>query len=129
MVLALVQSYSFRAHLIAFGQCKNDSVLVERTELTMSKVMTAAMVLAVALAAGTAFAQDAARDKAGIIPGVAHGVTPLAPESRSTPMQAPVGHRQPRLSDLPSAPRPDDDQAAAPPRDDIDDRLRICRGC
>jgi hypothetical protein len=125
MVLALLQGYSFRAHLIAFGRCKNDSVLVERTELTMSKVMTAATFLAVALSTGTAFAQDAARDKAGITPGV----SPLAPESRSTPMQAPVGHRQPRLSDLPSAPRPDDDKVAAPPRDDIDDRLRICRGC
>lgn len=95
----------------------------------MSKVTTAATFLAVALSAGTAFAQDAARDKAGITPGITHGVTPLAPESRSIPMQAPVGHRQPRLSDLPSAPRPDDDKVAAPPRDDIDDRLRICRGC
>jgi hypothetical protein len=121
MVLALLQGYTFRAHLIAFGRCKNDSVLAERTELTMSKVMTAAAVLAVVLSAGTAFAQDTARDKAG--------TTPLAPESRSTPMQAPVGHRQPRLSDLPSAPRPDDHKAAGAPRDDTDDRLRICRGC
>jgi hypothetical protein len=125
MALALLQGYNFPVRLIAFGRCKNDSVLVERTELTMSKVTTAATVLAAALSAGAAFAQDAVRDKAGIIPGV----TPAAPESRSTPMPAPVGHRQPRLSDLPSAPRPDDDKATARPRDDIDDRLRICRGC
>jgi hypothetical protein len=91
----------------------------------MLKVTTAGTVLAVALAAGTAFAQDAGRDNAGIAPLA----PPLAPESRSTPLPAPVGHRQPRLSDLPSAPRPDDDRAAAPTRDDTDDRLRICRGC
>jgi hypothetical protein len=126
MALALLQGYSFGVRLIAFGRCKNDSVLFERTELTMSKIMTAATVLAAALSAGTAFAQDAVRDRAGITPGV----TPSAPESRPTPIPAPVGHRQPRLSDLPSAPRPDDDKAAAPAaRDDIDDRLRICRGC
>jgi hypothetical protein len=94
---------------------------LERMELTMSKVMAAAAVLAVAMSACGAFAQDAARDKAGI--------TPLSPDSRSTPIQAPVGHRQPRLSDLPSAARPDDDKAAVRSRDDINDRLRICRGC
>jgi len=44
-------------------------------------------------------------------------------------LQAPVGHRQPRLSDLPSGQRRDDDKATAAPRDDTDDRLRICRGC
>jgi hypothetical protein len=90
-------------------------------ELTMSKVMAAAAVLAVALSACGASAQDTARDKAGI--------APLSPDSRSTPVQAPVGHRQPRLSDLPSAVRPDDDKAAVRSRDDTDDRLRICRGC
>jgi hypothetical protein len=122
MVLARLEGYTFRTHLIACGRGENDSVLVERTELAMSKVTTAATVLAMVLSVGTVSAQDAARDKAGI--------TPAAPESRPTPMPAPVGHRQPRLSDLPSAPRADDDKAAAPPaRDDIDDRLRICRGC
>jgi hypothetical protein len=90
-------------------------------ELTMSKVMVAAAGLAVALSAGAASAQDAARDQAGALR--------LAPDSHSTSMQAPVGHRQPRLSGLPSAPRRDDDKAAAGPRDDINDRLRICRGC
>jgi hypothetical protein len=91
----------------------------------MSKFMAAAAVLAVALSTCPASAQDATRDKAGI----SAGVTPLAPESRSAPLQAPIGHRQPRLSDLPSAPRRDDDKATAAPRDDTDDRLRICRGC
>jgi hypothetical protein len=86
----------------------------------MSKIVTAATVLTMALSVRVASAQDAARDKAGI--------TPLAPESRSTPMQAPVGHRQPRLSDLP-APPPDDAKAAVRSRDDTNDRLRICRGC
>jgi hypothetical protein len=89
-------------------------------ELAMSKVMAAATVLAVTLSWG-AFAQDTARDKAGI--------TPPAPGARSTPLQAPVGHRQPRVSDLPATPRSDDDKAAVESRDDIDSRLRICRGC
>jgi hypothetical protein len=91
----------------------------------MSKFMVAAAVLAVALSTCPAPAQDATRDKAGI----SAGITPLAPDSRSAPLQAPVGHRQPRLSDLPSGPRRDDDKATAAPRDDTDDRLRICRGC
>jgi hypothetical protein len=103
----------------------NDSALVEQTELTMSKFMAAAAVLAVALSTCPASAQDATRDKAGI----SAGITPLAADSRSAPLQAPVGHRQPRLSDLPSGPRRDDDKATAGPRDDTDDRLRICRGC
>jgi hypothetical protein len=91
----------------------------------MSKFMAAAAVLAVALSTCPVSAQDATRDKAGI----SAGITPLAPDSRSAPLQAPVGHRQPRLSDLPSGPRRDDDKATAGPRDDTDDRLRICRGC
>jgi hypothetical protein len=86
----------------------------------MSKVIAAAAVLAVTFSC-SALAQDAARDKAGI--------TPLAPDSHSTPLQAPVGHRQPRISDLPPAPRSDDDKAAARSRDDTDSKLRICRGC
>ncbi len=85
----------------------------------MSKVIAAA-VLVVTFAC-SAFAQDAARDKASI--------APLAPGSRSTPLPAPVGHRQPRISDLPATPRSDDYQAAAQSRDDIDSKLRICRGC
>jgi hypothetical protein len=91
----------------------------------MSKFMAGAAVLAVALSTCPASAQDAPRDKAGI----PTGVTPLEPDARSMPLQAPVGHRQPRLSDLPSGPRRDDDKATAASRDDIDDRLRICRGC
>jgi hypothetical protein len=93
----------------------------------MSKFMAAAAVFAVALSTCHAFAQDATRDKAGISSGITP--LPLAPESRPAPLQAPVGHRQPRLSDLPSEPRRDDDKATAASRDDIDDRLRICRGC
>ena len=91
----------------------------------MSKFMAIAAVLAVALFTYPASAQDATRDKAGI----GAGTTPLAPDSRSVPLQAPVGHRQPRLSDLPPGPRRDDDKATAAQRDDTDDRLRICRGC
>jgi hypothetical protein len=45
------------------------------------------------------------------------------------PLQAPVGHRQPRASDLPPAPQRPEPDAAAAPRDDTDAKLRICRGC
>jgi hypothetical protein len=73
------------------------------------------------------------------------------PSAQSLPLPAPVGHRQPRLSDLPpdlaraersgelskSEPTPSGEpaNAAAGPAGNnaaartIDDRLRICRGC
>lgn len=99
-------------------------MLAERTELIVSKsqgVMAAVTGLAVGLLACAASAQEVPRDRA---------VAPPAPDqARSAPMQAPVGHRQPRLSDLPAAPPRDEDKAAAGPRDDLDARLRICRGC
>jgi hypothetical protein len=99
---------------------REGSILIERMELAMSKVLVVATVLAATFSWG-AFAQDAARDKAGI--------TPLAPDGRSMPLQAPVGHRQPRISDLPATPRSDEDKAAARSRADTDSKLRICRGC
>jgi hypothetical protein len=90
--------------------------------LKPQEVMGAATGLAFALLACAAPAQDAPRDKAVS--------APPAPDSmRSAPMQAPVGHRQPRVSDLPPASRLDEDKAAAAPPDDINERLRICRGC
>jgi hypothetical protein len=44
-------------------------------------------------------------------------------------LPAPVGHRQPRPSDLPPAPAADDAREQGAVRDDINDKLRICRGC
>ena len=85
-------------------------------------VMATVTGLAVALLACAASAQDAPRDKAAV-------ASPAPDQPRSIPLQAPVGHRQPRISDVPAAPARDEDKAAAGPRDDIDAKLRICRGC
>jgi hypothetical protein len=78
--------------------------------------------MAVALLAFVASAQDAPQGNAA--------TTPPKPDSvRTSPLPAPVGHRQPRASDIPQAPPRDDVSAANGPRDDINDKLRICRGC
>jgi hypothetical protein len=84
-------------------------------------IMVPAVVGAVlaAAVAGTAWAQNPPDDKpAPTAPGVV----------RSSPLPAPVGHRQPRASDIP-APPPGGASGTTEPRDDIDERLRICRGC
>jgi hypothetical protein len=82
-------------------------------------VAAAAMAVVTAAIAGTAWAQNPPDDKPA----------PPAPGTvRSSPLPAPVGHRQPRASDIPPPP-PGDTTREAEPRDDINDRLRICRGC
>jgi hypothetical protein len=69
--------------------------------------------------AGMAWAQNPPDDKPALpAPGVV----------RSSPLPAPVGHRQPRASDIPPPPAGDNSQAVEP-RDNIDEKLRICRGC
>jgi hypothetical protein len=45
-----------------------------------------------------------------------------------TRMQAPVGHRQPKPSDLP-ADAARKESAPDPSARELDDKLRICRGC
>jgi hypothetical protein len=78
-----------------------------------------AIALVAVAVAGAAWAQNPPDDKPA----------PPAPGAvRSSPLPAPVGHRQPRASDIPPPP-PGDTSRAAEPRDDIDERLRICRGC
>jgi hypothetical protein len=77
---------------------------------------------AIALMCGTACAQNAPSDKAAVAP-------PGPDAVRVSPLPAPVGHRQPRVSDLPPAPADDDARAQGTVRDDINDKLRICRGC
>ena len=56
--------------------------------------------------------------------------TIVAPPLRA-PLQAPVGQRQPRASDVPSPPQQPEATGAGAPRDrdDTDGKLRICRGC
>ncbi len=83
--------------------------------------------LLIAMAAGGVAAQNAPE-----APNGPDGRAVAAPaQSPGRVWQAPVGHRQPRLSDVPPAPAapPDDAKADADPQNHIDDRLRICRGC
>jgi hypothetical protein len=74
------------------------------------------------------------------------------PSVQGAPLQAPVGHRQPRISDLPpdlareqrsgdlsKSEPPESNESGAPARNapagnnsagrTLDERLRICRGC
>jgi hypothetical protein len=82
-------------------------------------VMPAVGAVLAAVLAGTAWAQNPPDDKPA---------PPASGAVRSSPLPAPVGHRQPRASDIPAAPAGDASRASEP-RDDIDERLRICRGC
>jgi hypothetical protein len=78
-----------------------------------------AVTLAALLAAGSAWAQNPADDRPA---------PPTAGAVRSSPLPAPVGHRQPRASDIPQPPPGDTAREVEPP-DDINEKLRICRGC
>jgi hypothetical protein len=79
----------------------------------------AALAALAAAAAGSAWAQNPSDDKPA---------QPSPGTVRSSPLPAPVGHRQPRASDIPP-PSPGDNTREAEPRDDLNERLRICRGC
>jgi hypothetical protein len=80
-------------------------------------VLAAAMTLAV----GTARAQEPQDDNDKPVPSAPGAV-------RASPFPAPVGHRQPRASDIPPPPAGDNAREVEP-RDDINEKLRICRGC
>jgi hypothetical protein len=43
--------------------------------------------------------------------------------------QAPIGHRQPRPQDLPPAVRHDENRTSGGTDQELDRKLRICRGC
>jgi hypothetical protein len=90
-----------------------------RGAIRATGVAPAALAAVAAAMAGTAWAQNPPDD------------TPAPPSPgavRSSPLPAPVGHRQPRAADIPPPP-PGDNAREAEPRDDINDKLRICRGC
>jgi len=70
------------------------------------------------------------------LPGSSAQEQPSAPQAAPTrtPLQAPVGHRQPRAADVPSESRDGATTPAptpAPSRGErrLDSRLQICRGC
>ena len=52
-----------------------------------------------------------------------------APGDSRGPLQAPVGHRQPRPSDLPADVDKKENQSGAQGFRDLDAKLRICKGC
>jgi hypothetical protein len=53
----------------------------------------------------------------------------IGPQQGTDPrLKAPIGHRQPRPSDLPPNVRRDEDRPATTDKE-LDERLKICRGC
>jgi hypothetical protein len=74
-----------------------------------------------------AFAQNAATSAQS--PPAAREANPPPPATDARE-QAPVGHRQPRPSDLPSNVRRDEGGAVRSPMDqELDQKMQICRGC
>jgi hypothetical protein len=101
--------------------CRSELFRLESIVGRFRGAFLAAPGFAVALMYGTAWAQNAPSEAA---------VAPPGPDAvRPSPLPAPVGHRQPRPSDLPPAPAGDDARAQGAVKDDINDKLRICRGC
>jgi hypothetical protein len=84
-------------------------------------LLLAALTLAALLGAAPAGAQDAQHKRSTETTGsaIAAGVPP-----------APVGHRQPRVSDIPADTQPTPTEAQQLQRDrELDKKLWICRGC
>jgi hypothetical protein len=74
-----------------------------------------------------AFAQNAATS-AQSPPAASYADPP--PSATDARRQAPIGHRQPRPSDLPSNVRRDEDGIVLSPTDrELDQMLQICRDC
>ena len=85
---------------------------------------------AVALLMSAALAGGAMAQRSRSNPSFAEPPPPIAAERGEVrgPLPAPVGHRQPKASDIPS------DAARVegrvdPARRDLDAKLRICKGC
>jgi len=55
--------------------------------------------------------------------------TPPTTQGMATRPQAPVGHRQPRMSDLPPELAQKEQSGQPAEQQPIDEDLRICRGC
>jgi hypothetical protein len=81
----------------------------------------AATVLPVWLLAAEAFAQTASSSS---------GVSRSDSAAKSSVPQAPVGHRQPRASDIPAnIPKTEADLREERANRELDKKLRICRNC
>jgi hypothetical protein len=93
---------------------------------------TIAMVATVVLAglAGSALAQSQGA-LAQISPSPSQTFSPSTTDGRSTIPEAPIGHRQPTMQDLPPAVLREERSGNFPtaPERKLDQDLQICRGC
>jgi hypothetical protein len=96
------------------------AVRIATTIVTWAAVLSS-VVLSVA------FAQDAANSARN--PPAASRANPPSPATDARG-QAPIGHRQPRPSDLPSNVQRDEGGPVRSPVDqELDQKMQICRGC
>ncbi|HEY5964828.1 MAG TPA: hypothetical protein VIU42_12475 [Xanthobacteraceae bacterium] len=83
----------------------------------------AALAAATLICAAGAAAQDARATGSRTTGSAVHGIPPTVPP-------APVGHRQPKLSDLPAESQNAATTTERSARDrELDGKLQICRGC
>jgi hypothetical protein len=91
-----------------------------------ARIITWAAVLS-SVVLSVAFAQDAANSARNSPPASRANPPPPATDARG---QAPVGHRQPRPSDLPPNVQRDEGGPVRSPVDqELDQKMQICRGC
>jgi len=91
--------------------------------VAMSYVLVAAAVLA-----GAAAAQNNPPSPSGSSGAPTTGQTDSTAGQAGGVREAPVGHRQPRVKDLPSG-RNETPPIRSPEEQDVDRKLRICRDC
>jgi hypothetical protein len=98
--------------------------------MAMRVIAVSYALVAVAVLAGSAAAQNNPDPSVGRSSGGAqtNGQSDSTAGQAEGGREAPVGHRQPRARDLPAGPN----EAApirSPEEQDVDRKLRICRGC
>jgi hypothetical protein len=94
---------------------------------TMHWIIRAGAILTLAAHASGAIAQNAGPTPTPPRPSMS-AVSPSAGPANG-PLPAPVGHRQPKPSDLPAETAKGENHTLEPALRDLDERLRICRGC
>jgi hypothetical protein len=100
------------------------SLPVERVmHQTVKWIVRVGVVVSIAALAGAAMAQNTQPN-----PSRAPNQSAGGPVDARGPLPAPVGHRQPKQSDLPPAAVNRENQVGSGFRD-LDDKLRICKGC
>ena len=92
-------------------------------------MMSGARLAVAAWALGAACIAHAAENDAGRIKSGPGALSGNATAMISAPRQAPVGHRQPRTSDIPAVELSGSDIELRREDELIDRKLLICRGC